>query len=64
MAPRVRILFFALRKVVHFGGYTIGRVHSQRINVLNISRTSQRLHILAPTSDTFKVTLLLSMSIG
>ncbi|CAN0539597.1 unnamed protein product, partial [Ectocarpus sp. 8 AP-2014] len=41
--------------VVHFGGYVLGRAHSQCVRVVNISRTSQRLHILGPATDNFKV---------
>lgn len=33
----------------------LGKPHSQRVRVVNISRTSQRLHILGPTTDCFKV---------
>ena len=42
-------------QVVHFGGYLLGKAHSQRVRVVNISRTSQRLHILGPSTDCFKV---------
>eukprot|EP00903_Cladosiphon_okamuranus_P011978 g11249.t1 len=49
------LLFEARPAVVHFGGYELGKPHSQRVRVVNISRTSQRLHILGPTTDCFKV---------
>lgn len=33
----------------------MGKPHSQRVRVVNISSTSQRLHILGPATDCFKV---------
>lgn len=47
--------FLLHHQVVHFGGYTLGRAHSQRVRVVNVSRTSQRLHILGPSTASFKV---------
>lgn len=47
--------FLVPRQVVHFGGYLLGKAHSQRVRVVNVSRTSQRLHILGPSTDCFKV---------
>lgn len=44
-----------MEQVVHFGGYVLGKPHSQRVRIVNISRTSQRLHILGPATDCFKV---------
>ncbi|CAM9207897.1 unnamed protein product [Choristocarpus tenellus] len=49
------LLFEARPAVVHFGGYTVHQPHSQMVQVINISRSSQRLHILGPTSEQFKV---------
>ncbi|CAM9360174.1 unnamed protein product, partial [Ectocarpus sp. 8 AP-2014] len=49
------LLFEARPAVVHFGGYVLGRAHSQCVRVVNISRTSQRLHILGPATDSFKM---------
>ncbi|CAN0008939.1 unnamed protein product [Ectocarpus sp. 6 AP-2014] len=49
------LLFEARPAVVHFGGYVLGRAHSQCVRVVNISRTSQRLHILGPATDNFKM---------
>ncbi|CAM9375864.1 unnamed protein product [Ectocarpus sp. 12 AP-2014] len=49
------LLFEARPAVAHFGGYVVGRAHSQCVRVVNISRTSQRLHILGPATDNFKM---------
>ncbi|CAM9368319.1 unnamed protein product [Ectocarpus fasciculatus] len=49
------LLFEARPAVVHFGGYVLGKAHSQCVRVVNISRTSQRLHILGPATDNFKM---------
>ncbi|CAM9373948.1 unnamed protein product, partial [Discosporangium mesarthrocarpum] len=51
-----RNLFFEARPaVMHFGGYTVHKAHSQKLRVTNISRSSRRMHILGPSTDSFKV---------
>lgn len=40
--------------VIHFGGYQVGQVHSQKVRVVNVSRESQRVHIMNPTTAHFK----------
>ena len=41
--------------VVHFGGFTVNEYHEQTISVVNCSSHSQRLSILPPTTDYYKV---------
>ena len=41
--------------IVHFGGYSLNRMHEQRLRIINISSKSQRLHIVNPTTPFFKV---------
>lgn len=53
-----------ISQVVHFGGYVVGKPHSQRVRIVNISRTSQRLHILGPATGCFKVPVNLSMRLA
>lgn len=40
--------------VLHFGGYQVDQVHTQKIRVVNVSRESQRVHIMNPTTANFK----------
>jgi len=40
--------------VIHFGGYQVGQVHTQKVRVVNVSRESQRVHIMNPTTAHFK----------
>eukprot|EP00227_Mantoniella_beaufortii_P014551 CAMPEP_0197576992 /NCGR_PEP_ID=MMETSP1326-20131121/1787_1 /TAXON_ID=1155430 /ORGANISM="Genus nov. species nov., Strain RCC2288" /LENGTH=475 /DNA_ID=CAMNT_0043139983 /DNA_START=68 /DNA_END=1492 /DNA_ORIENTATION=- len=42
--------------VMHFGGYTLGKVHRQRFVVTNHSNTSKRLHVIVPGTSFFKAT--------
>lgn len=49
------LLRAVVNQVVHFSGFSIGKPRSQRVKVVNISRTSQRLHIFGPSTDCFKV---------
>ena len=41
--------------VVHFGGFTLGMVHEQRIRLCNTSSSSAGMHIVLPTTSYFKV---------
>ena len=41
--------------IVHFSGFQVDEWCEQEIKVVNISRHSQRLSILLPTTDFFKV---------
>ena len=41
--------------VVHFGGFTLGNVHEQRIRLCNTSSRSTGMHIVLPTTTYFKV---------
>lgn len=58
--PFLRIWYHRYLQIVHFGGYSLGKAHSHTVRVVNISRTSQRLHILGPSTDYFKVRMLAS----
>ena len=40
---------------MHFGGFEVGKVYTQRFVVTNTGRKSQRLQILEPTSQFFAV---------
>lgn len=40
--------------VLHFGGYQVNQVHTQKVRVVNISREAQRVHIMNPTTASFK----------
>ncbi|DBA89741.1 TPA: hypothetical protein ACH3X2_004621 [Trebouxia sp. C0005] len=40
--------------VVHFGGFTVGSVHEQRIRLCNTSSSSTGTHIILPTTPYFK----------
>lgn len=47
---------FAIKPhVMHFGGFEVGKVYTQRFVVTNTGRKSQRLQILEPTSQFFAV---------
>ena len=46
--------------VVHFGGFTLGNVHEQRIRLCNTSPSSTRMHIVLPTTTYFKVAVTLA----
>jgi hypothetical protein len=41
--------------IVHFGGFTVGKVHEQDISIVNCSPKGQRISILPMTTDFFKV---------
>lgn len=41
--------------VLHFGGFEIHKAHSQVLRVINISKTSARLSIIAPTTPHFQI---------
>jgi len=45
--------------IVHFSGFQTNEWCEQEIKVVNISRHSQRLSILLPTTDFFEVILIL-----
>jgi hypothetical protein len=47
--------FLCSPTVVHFGGFTIFQDHEQTVSVINSSSHSQRLSILPPPTDEFKV---------
>ena len=40
--------------IVHFGGFKLHRVHTQKIRVVNVSSIIQRLHVINPTTPYFK----------
>jgi hypothetical protein len=51
-----RSLFFVAQPtVVHFGGFTAHQTQAQTVSVINSSSHSQRLSILPPTTNEFKV---------
>jgi hypothetical protein len=51
-----RSLFFVAQPtVVHFGGFTAHQTETQTVSVINSSSHSQRLSILPPTTNEFKV---------
>ena len=39
--------------VIHFGGYQVNQVHTQKVRIVNVSRESQRVHIINPTTPHF-----------
>lgn len=41
--------------VVHFGGFTVGRVHEQHVRLCNTSSSSTGMHVVLPTTPYFKV---------
>lgn len=41
--------------VIHFGGFTAGRVHEQRVRILNVGTQPQRMHVLGPTTEFFSM---------
>lgn len=41
--------------IVHFGGYAIHKTHIHKVRVVNISTSSQRVHILNPETPFFKI---------
>ena len=45
----------ALPSVMHFGGYKLGKVHRQKLRLLNKSRKVQRMHVINPTTKYFRV---------
>ena len=40
--------------VVHFGGFTAGRTHSVKVQLLNVSTDARRLHVVDPQTPFFK----------
>jgi len=40
--------------VVHFGGYELHQRHTQKIKIVNVSRESQNVHIINPTTPYFR----------
>ena len=46
--------------VVHFGGFTLGNVHEQRVRICNTSPRSTGMHIVMPTTTYFKVAVTLT----
>jgi hypothetical protein len=53
------MFFVAQPTVIHFGGFTTHQTHTQTVSVINCSSHSQRLSILPPTTNEFKVSDLL-----
>ncbi|OQR91684.1 hypothetical protein THRCLA_08912 [Thraustotheca clavata] len=45
----------AVPQVVHFGGFTLNQAHVQRVQILNRSTSTTRLHLLVPTESPFHV---------
>lgn len=52
--------FVAHPTVIHFGGFRTQQTHTQTVSVINSSSHSQRLSILPPATDEFKVLSALS----
>ena len=46
--------FEAQPAVLHFGGYKLNKVHTQKLRLVNRSDRSQRVHIIVPTTPYFK----------
>ena len=44
---------YYMRKVVHFGGYKVGEMLKQKVQIVNKSGVSQRVHMLMPSSSQF-----------
>ena len=48
--------FFAIEPaVVHFGGFSLNRTHTQTVRIKNTSSRSRRIRILEPTTSFFTV---------
>ncbi|CAM9797515.1 unnamed protein product, partial [Phaeothamnion confervicola] len=48
--------FFEARPaIVHFGGFTTGETCTVRVEIVNVSATSQRLHLLPPATPAFRI---------
>ena len=41
--------------ILHFGGYKVGKIMKQTFRIINISQSSQRLHLLDPGTRFFTV---------
>ena len=39
---------------MHFGGYEIGKTHTQRLVITNTSRVSRRIHVVLPSTPFFR----------
>ena len=39
---------------MHFGGYEVGKVHTQRLVITNTSRVSRRIHVVLPSTPFFR----------
>lgn len=48
-------VFSAMPKVVKFAGYELGKTHTLKVKLLNNSPVPQRLHILPPSTNQFKI---------
>jgi hypothetical protein len=46
--------FSVTPSIVHFGGLVVGKVHEEVINIVNTSKTMQRLYVFPPREDVFK----------
>lgn len=46
--------FEAQPAVMHFGGYTLNKVHQHKLRIVNRSDRSQRVNIIVPTTPYFK----------
>ena len=46
--------FEAQPAVMHFGGYTLNKVHQQKLRIVNTSERSQRVNIIVPTTPYFR----------
>ena len=48
-------VFSAMPSVVKFAGYELGKTHTLKVKLLNNSPVPQRLHILPPATNQFKI---------
>ena len=39
---------------MHFGGYEVGKTHTQRLVITNTSRVSRRIHVVLPSTPFFR----------
>ena len=49
--------FEARPAILHFGGFRLNTMHTQRVKITNMSATAKRLQIINPTTKAFKLRL-------
>ena len=47
--------FEARPAILHFGGFRLNTIHTQRVKITNMSATAKRLQIINPTTKAFKL---------